>query len=180
MRIESLFELGDLPARNTMASLQQMWGVIWCFCNQEGWSFLQSPRVTEGMTARGCKQPGRSTKLPPSHTRTNLEPQAGQTTASACKQSCLHGPKTDGSLWPSTGFSLPVTWGRAPGCPLLAWPFPNRSPVSFLGVQIGCLCWGHGENKEDTSSQPHRGSDVIGGIWCWSLPAAAFGSCTME
>lgn len=157
-------------------------GVIWCFCNQEGWSFLHSPCVSEGMTARGCKQPGSSTKLPPSHTRSNLEPPTGQTTASAWKQSRLHGPKIGGSLWPSAGFSLPVTWGRAPECPLLARPFPNRSPVNLLGVQIGCLCPGHGENKENTSSQSHRGClmSLVGFGQCCSLPAAAFGSCTME
>lgn len=150
--------------------------------------FLQPGRMVCGSQTmwnwrhdcQGMQTAQQEHKAPSITTRSNLEPQAGQTTASAWKQSCLHWPQSDSSLWASTGLSLPVTWGTAPGCPLSARPFPNRSPVSLPGVQLGCLCWGHGENKENSSSQWHCGCliPLVGFGQCCSLPAAAFGSCT--
>lgn len=72
------------------------------------------------------------------------------------------------SPWPSTGLSRAGT-GQSPVCPLLARPFPNRSPVSF-GVQVSCLCWGHGKQGQQQLPVTPWVSGATGGIWPALLP----------
>lgn len=155
-----------MPARNTMDLFSKGEVSFAAFCTQEGWSFLQRLRLSETVIAGGCKQPPGNAKLPPPRARGSLEPQAGETTASARKQSCLHRPKTDGCLWPRAGCSLPIRGDRAPVCPLLARPFPNRS-ASQLAGSLGQLplpraCGEHGKHPLPA---PLPAPDGTRGIW---------------
>lgn len=131
-------------------------GVIWCFCKQEGWSFLQSPCVTQGMTARGCKQPSRSKKQQPRAT--------GWTNNSFCL----------GTKPPSLPKS--VTQHRfVPGCheaepsvPIVSATFPKQKPSQLLVPRSAAFAEGM-ENK--AKSAP---SHTVG-VWCrwWDLASAA-------
>lgn len=60
--------------------------------------------------------------------------------ASAWKQGCLHHYNLTTPTTNKCGVFLPMSQGRAAVCPLLAQPFPKRSPLSLSTLRVSCLC----------------------------------------